>query len=202
MTKREFVKKYRLSDAFPIDPSKKAIPAEAFSVAISEFMEDRFEGVVNVICKNVCAHSIFICSEYVAYFFKMLIADVYGRQLLKMSIFSDEKKLNIEITAEEALPLADAELRELVKLARNGGFEILIENYPEVVDKIKLTVDYYPTIPKRIYAVSIKDGRRIMLGKMDEIFSLGEPMNTEPLPKRPQPKPITKRPLKKEKPQG
>ena len=123
MTQNEFIKYYSIADAEPVDPSKKAIPAESFSSAIEEFVNQRFPAAVRVKCGNVTAQSILVCCEYVAYFFKTLITDIYGRVMLNIEIHSDGKGLYVDIHTDGELPLTDKELRQLIRLARNGGFE-------------------------------------------------------------------------------
>lgn len=195
MTKKEFIEKYSISDTLPVDPSKKALPAESFATAITEFMENKFRGAIKVSQESISAQSILVCAEYVALFFKMLLTYVYGRVMLVMEISSDQSGLNINIHAEEDLPLTDSEMREIIRLARNGGFDI----HPD--DRcIKLFAGFEPTIARRIYAVTIVDGKRIMLGKMVEIFCRGELMNIDPKPTPKMPKPIEKRPSKRKTP--
>ena len=47
-----------------------------------------------------------------------------------------------------------------------------MEIYPEN-RKIKLTLSFARAASHRVYAVSVGDGRRIMLGKLGEIFYCG-----------------------------
>ena len=192
MTKKEFIEQYSISDTLPVDPSKKTLPAEAFATAITEFMEKKFRGAVKVSQDSISAQSILVCAEYVALFFKMLLTYVYGRVMLIMEISSDQSGLNIHIRAEEDLPLSDIEMRELIRLARNSGFDIRPDDR-----SIKLSTGFAPTIARRIYAVTIVDGKRIMLGKMVEIFCQGELINVDPKPAPKMPKPIEKRPSKR-----
>ena len=188
MTKKEFIEQYSISDTLPVDPSKKTLPAEAFATAITEFMEKKFRGAIKVSQETISAQSILVCAEYVALFFKMLLTYVYGRVMLIMEISSDHSGLNIHIHAEGDLPLSDSEIRELIRLARNGGLDIRLDD-----GCIKLSAGFAPTIARRIYAVTIVDGKRIMLGKMVEIFCQGELMNVDPKPTSKMPKPIEKR---------
>ncbi len=192
MTKKDFIQRYSIANAEPVDPSKRALPAEAFSSAIVEFMEKRFVGAVRIECDNISAQSISVCAEYVAHFFKTLLTDVYGRVLLNINIHSDGEGLHINVSADGALPISDVEMCSLIRLARNGGFEI----YP-ASDSIRLSVGFSPTAPRRVYAVTIMDGRRVMLGKLIEIFCHGELLDPDPPPPQPMPEPIKKRPLRK-----
>ena len=188
MTKNEFIQHHSIADASPLDPSKRALPAEAFSVAILEFMENKFKGAIKVECDNISAQSILICAEYVALFFKTLLIDVYGRVFLHLKIYSDEGGLHMNITADGELPLTDMEMRDLIRQARNGGLDILPDE-----NSIKLSASFHPAVFKRVYAVSIMDGRRIMLGKLVEIFCHGELFNPDPPPPPPSPAPIKKK---------
>jgi hypothetical protein len=192
MTKNEFIKQYEISEAVPIDPSKKALPAEAFSSAITEFLEARFSGAVRVECDRISAQSILVCAEYVAFFLKRLLTDVYGRVLLTVNLKSDTDGLHIIISADEDLPLTESEIRELIRHARNGGFNVMVYS-----NAIALSVGFSPASVRRVYAVSIYDGKRIMLGKLVEIFYQGELMNADPKPLPQTPEPIKKKSTKK-----
>ena len=179
MTKSDFIEKYKISDAEPLDPSKKSIPAESFSIAIAEFMEAKFDGVVRVKCDDISPQAIMVCSDYVAYFFKKLLTAIYGRTIIDMHIFSDEEGLNLNITCNGELPLSDAEFRNIVRLARNGGFQVFSEDYPNSLSSLSLFVVFHPRIAKRVYAVTIRDGKHIMLSKLNEIFHCGELADAE-----------------------
>ena len=187
MNKNEFIKQYKITDATPIDPSKKALPAAGFSSAIAEFMEERFRGAARVECDNIPATPIFVCAEYAAFFFKALLTDIYCRAFLNIKITSDQKEMSILIEADE-LPITDSEMRDLIRLARNAGFKILPK-----ANTISLSVEFSPIAIHRVYTVSIIDGKRIMLGKMVEIFCHGELLDPDPKPLPPMPKPISKR---------
>ena len=179
MNKSDFIKQYEISNAYPIDPSRKAMPAEAFTSAICEFLDNRFSGAIKARAEIISAQPILISADYAAYFFKMLLTYIYGRTFLNAEIASDENGLNIIISADEELPLVESEQRELIRLARNAGFEIKPES-----SSIKLTTRFSTAALHRVYAVSIHDGKRIMLGKLVEIFYHGELLSADPPPKQ------------------
>lgn len=187
MTKNDFIKQYKITDATPIDPSRKALPAAGFSSAIKEFMEEIFRGAAHVECDNIPSTPIFVCAEYAAFFFKALLTDIYGRVFVNIKITSDTKELSILIQAD-GLPVTDSEMRDLIRLARNAGFRIMLEE-----NAIRLRVEFSHVAIHRVYTVSIMDGKRIMLGKMVEIFCHGELLDPEPKPLPPMPKPISKK---------
>lgn len=170
MIKNEFISKYQFSDAVPMDPTLRTVPAEAFAEALEEFMNDRFRGIARVKTDIISAEAVLVSAEYAAYFFKMLLTYVYGRVFLNIDASSDRHGLIMLITAEEDLPLTDSELRFLIKTARNAGMEI----YPDG-RKIKLILKFSRAASHRVYAVSVGDGRRVMLGKLNEIFYCGSP---------------------------
>lgn len=171
MTKAEFIEQYKIKNALPFDPSKKALPAEGFAMALSDFLSERFRGAVIIEYGSVSARDILISAEYAAYFFKILLTDLYARQILTVRISSDEKNLTISVRADEPLLLTEGEWRDLIRLARNGGMEI----YPEELG-FRLTAGLSPAMIRRIYAVSVVDAKRVMLGKLSEIFFCGEPL--------------------------
>ena len=178
MEKIDFINLYKITGSKPLDPIRKAIPSEAFSSAIEQFLDERFTGAINVRTGIISAQPILICADYAAYFFKILLTYVYGRVLLNVRIDTDEDGIKIAISSEDKIPLADSEMRELIRTARNAGFEIHLGN-----KTINLTAEFTVTATRKVYAVSIIDGKRIMLGKLVEIFCHGELMSLSPVPK-------------------
>ena len=174
MEKIDFINLYKISNFKPLEPTRKAIPSEAFSSAVEQFLDERFVGAISVRTGVISAQPIMICADYAAYFFKMLLTYVYGRVYLNTRIDTDEKGIKITVSADDEIPLTDSELRELIRLARNSGFEIRPDS-----KSISLTAEFTSNITRKVYAVSILDGRKVMLGKFVEIFCHGELMPAE-----------------------
>ena len=170
MEKNEFIRKYQLSDTVPVDPTLKTIPAEAFVSALKEFIYERFRGIARVNFDNVSCESVLISAEYAAYFFRTLLTYVYGRVFIDIKVSSDSQYLTMIIDSDEELPITDSELRFLVKTARNAGMEFYLQD-----NKIKLKLAFSKAAIYRIYAVSVSDGKRVMLNKLCEIFYCGSP---------------------------
>lgn len=169
MDKIDFIKKYNIRDARPIDPTLRVIPAEGFATGLAEFINERFRGVAKASSSVSSLGSILISSEYVAMFLKVLLTDLYGRCLLTIDISSDNEMLTIDIKYEEPLPLSDSQMRNLIRLARNGGMLISLDE-----GLISLTAMFEEAAIRRVYAISVNDGRRIILSKLGEIFYSGE----------------------------
>ena len=165
MNKQEFIKLYKLSDAVPIDPSGKTIKGAALAEAISEFINDNFKGVARVDADVKSTGSVMICAEYTAFYFKTLLSFLHGRVYMNMQILEDDHSLQIIISTDEDMPLTFEERRYLIKLARNAGMEI----YPEGKE-IKLSLLYSDAARHGVYAISVADGKRVLLGKFYEIF--------------------------------
>ena len=174
MTKQDFIDQYEIKDALPVDPSRRVIPADALYSALCDFLEERFRGAVYAKKEPATAQSVLICAEYLAFFFKTLITDVYGRVMLNIRAESDNNFLYLVIDADNELPLTESELRSLVRLARNAGMEIQPDKC-----SLRLSVEFSPAAVHRVYAITIADGRRIMLGKLNEIFYCGEPLSED-----------------------
>ena len=171
MVKINFLEKYQLSDAVPMDPTAKTVPAEAFAEALEEFINDRFRGIARVNTVEISTEPVLISAEYAAHFFKMLFTYVYGRVFLHIDLKCDKNGLNIFVRADENLPLTDTELRFLIKTARNAGMDI----YPDG-SMIELNLPFSKAAFLRVYAISVGDGKRIMLNKLNEIFFCGSPI--------------------------
>ena len=70
MDKQEFTRTYKLSDAVPIDPSSRSIKGVEFAEAISEFINDNFQGIAGVDTDVKSNQPVIICAEYIAFYFK------------------------------------------------------------------------------------------------------------------------------------
>ena len=173
MDKNSFANNYLLSDAVPVDPTLTVISAEELALAIEEFINERFRGIAKVTIVPGISQSVLVCTEYMAFFFKQLLAEIYGRVFLNISISSEENRLSIFISCEEDIPLTDVQMRSIIKAARNAGLNI----YPDR-RLIKLTLSYADAALRRIYAISPHDGRQIMLSKLCEIFYCGRVYST------------------------
>ncbi len=170
MLKNEFLNKYEFSDAVPMDPTARTVPAEAFAAALEEFMNDRFRGIARVKADMISAETVLVSAEYAAYFFKTLLTYIYGRVFLNIDVSCDAIGLVMLITSEEDFPLTDEELRFLIKTARNAGMEIYPKNR-----EIKLILKFSKAALRRVYAISVSDGKRVMISKLCEIFYCGSP---------------------------
>ena len=115
-----------------------------------------------------------VCTEYVAYFFKTLLSEIYGRCFLNIAMSSSPTHLSIDVEADGALPLDDRQIRNLIRLARNARMNITVDE-----SAIRLRLKFADDVRMRIYAISVNDGRRIMLGKLVELFYSGEVIDVE-----------------------
>ena len=174
MNKQDFINSFSISNATPLDPSARSVPAEAFAGAIDEFLSDGFRGVIRVRTLDLPPKAVMVCSEYAAYFFKELLCAIYGRIFLEVTIASTDGGMAIDISFDDELPLSEKEMRRLIKIARNAGMAIGIEER-----QIRLTLRYSDLMMHRVYAISVRDGRLAILGKLREIFFCGEPYGEE-----------------------
>lgn len=168
MDKIEFNSTYSISDAKPINPAHEILSADGFATAIEEFINEGFGGIAHVECDVYSGSSVLCCTDYVAYFFKTLLADVYGRVFIEIKINLEKDHLKIIVEPSDPLPITDEEIRNLVRIARNAGFKTLF-----IDGKFDLKLNFSDASLRRVYAVSPRDGRHIMLYKMGEIFHCG-----------------------------
>lgn len=168
MDKIEFNSTYSISDAKPINPAHEILSADGFATAIEEFINEGFGGIAHVECDVYSGSSVLCCTDYVAYFFKTLLADVYGRVFIQIKINLEKDHLKIIVEPSDPLPITDEEIRNLVRIARNAGFRTLF-----IDGKFDLKLNFSDASLRRVYAVSPRDGRQVMLYKMGEIFHCG-----------------------------
>lgn len=179
MDKKQFITEYNIKDAVPLDPSLRVLPAEGFAQAIEEFINERFRGVAKARAQVASYAGVLVSAEYAAYFFKALLCEIYGRVFLEINISNDNDRLIITIECEDELPLEEKQVRNLIRTARNAGMTIDLEE-----SAIKLSLSFSEAAIRRVYAISVNDGRRIMLSKFGELFYCGEDYPTEEMPRR------------------
>ena len=165
MNRQEFIEKYKLSDSVPIDPSSKSISAIAFAEAIAEFINENFRGIADVGVNVKSNASVMICAEYTAFYFKTLLSFLHGSAYLNISIQDDKDAVRLTIKADKDMPLTFEETAYLIKIARNAGMEI----YPDK-DEFRLSLSYSEAASRGVYAISVADGKRILIAKFNEIF--------------------------------
>ena len=173
MTKEEFIKDYKLSDAMPIDPTLVLISAAGYGDAVKRFINDEFRGIARVEGNLESQKYVFICTEYAAFFFKQMLADVYGRVLIDIKIKENKNHMEITLSSDEEIPLSERELRRLIKIARNAGMDFFIDG-----NTYRLTLAFVDTVTNRVYAISLYAGERFMISKLSEIFHCGAVSNT------------------------
>ena len=143
----------------------KAMINKATSPSILLHISDLLTEMNQYLMTNISSNAILVSAEYAAYFFKMLLTYIYGRTFLNIDISCDKQNLILMVSADDKLPLTESEMRFLIKTARNAGMEI----YP-VENEIKLTISFSKAAPYRVYAISVGDGKRVMLSKFNEMF--------------------------------
>ena len=169
MDRKEFIKKYTIKNAVPIDPSLRIVPAEGFAIGVEEFINERFRGVAKASASVSSFDGILISPEYFAMFLKTMLTDIYGRCYLTVTIGADRERILIDISSDTPLPLSDRQMRNLIRLAKNSGMKISLEE-----GNIRLSALFSEAAMRRIYAISVFDGRVIILSKLNEIFYCGE----------------------------
>lgn len=164
MTKQEFCKKYKIAYNEIVNPQKELLYSHSVAEGIKEFLNDSFRGAVEV-CSTVSPEkTVALSTEYTATFLKRLVVDVFGRVIIKIAIDSDEENMMLHISSDEPIPLCEEELHQLIKIARNAGFEFYLTE-----DGMLLTVKFAEDSVYYIYAISSQSKRR-MRSKLFEMF--------------------------------
>lgn len=165
--KNNFIINHKISDSRPSDPVARVFLGLYFAEAVDEFLSNNFKGCIRVNRSKFDNESVLVCGDYVAYFFKLLLTSVYGRVLLNMDISSGNQELVMSIEAAEVLNIADSELRQIIKTARNAGMNIAISDRG-----MTLTLKYKDAQIHKVYAISPEDGKRYVAESFSEIFFL------------------------------
>ena len=169
MTKNDFIIKYGIADTTPIDPSHKELPAESLANGILDFMNGKFKGAVETSIDQISPRAATVCPDYMAYFFKILITAVHGREMIYLRIRTTAKNLIISIHLNSPVELDRLEERELIRAARNAGFEINLGHA-----SLELSAKLGDASFRRVYAISIVNGKRLIMDRMLLMFCTEE----------------------------
>jgi len=165
MRKSAFYEKYRITDAKPIDIAKRPLLAKDFADSVTDFLTENFRGLCRVRhnIPDVLLY-IHVSEDMAAYFIKLMLAYVNGERMLDINITNIDEDLVMTITSDGDLPYDFTDANHLIRIAKNAGFDIII-NDERLVLKAHLTL----SAALRVYATS----RLTMRGKLNEIFYTG-----------------------------
>ena len=154
-----------ISDILPADPTYIPAGTRELIFATKDYLDDRFRGIMSVNIINIEDKFLMVCPDYFAYFFKTLLSYIYGRAFLKIEFSVNKDKIEIKADWEENFELSDSQTRNLIRIARNAGFEI----YPEK-NRIKLSAVCTESIVTQIYAISSDKGYAAIWTSICTIF--------------------------------
>ena len=160
-----FTDAYSISDAAPQKIKKSVHTTLAFSKGAKEFIEESFAGLAEVEYETSASLSVMISPEFSAYFFKKLLSFIYGKTFVKIRFFTDNKSLNIEITSPSALQIARQDMNELIRQARNAGFEVYAAD-----SYISMATPILKEASLTVYAVSTDCGVQAIKQSFGSIF--------------------------------
>ena len=123
MKRSHFIEKYRITDKLPFSPDSSVMPVTEFVRESNKFILDNFEGLFDIKYDISSYEHIKLGLDYIIYFFKLLAVDVHARTLINVTYSCNNLDFTIKISADGGLPIEKEEMRELIKTARNAGFD-------------------------------------------------------------------------------
>lgn len=148
---------------------KHKVTISTFVNTVTEFLSTEFTGLVDVECKpiwdiNAC---IKICEDYTAYFFKNLLAAIYGRDTVRIEMTLQDDLFSVAIQAEENFKIELSEMTELLRIAKSSGFSY------QLSDKELILL----ASVKRYRQTSVRSmSKNLLRTRFTEIFFTGGPM--------------------------
>lgn len=121
MKRSEFTKKHKLSQNLPTALDTTKISASNFAKSLSLFLNESFYGAVDIDVEGVLEENSFlvIYSEYVAYFFKLLLTFLHGTEILYIKMYcSENNTLVIKIDSPGFKNLTREEQYDVIRTAR------------------------------------------------------------------------------------
>lgn len=170
MIKRSaFYKQYKISDAEPVDVIKHRIPISTFTNTVIEFISTEFQGLVEFECKpiwdlNSCIR---ICEDFTAYFFKNLLAAIYGRETVKIEMEISDDVFFINICSPDGFKIEHNDMTDLLRMAKSSGF-----SYDLSDNRLSLSVSTFRYAQMSVRSMT----QNLLRARFVEIFFTGAPM--------------------------
>ena len=170
MIKRSaFYTHYKISGAEPVTVDKHRVPISTFINTVTEFLDTEFAGLIDIECKpfwdiNSCIR---ICEDFTAYFFKNLLAAIYGHKAVSMEMSLSDDTFSLMIRSSGELEIDCDDMSELLRIAKTAGF-----NYD--LSDTELTLS---TRALRYNQTSVRSlSQNILRARFVKIFFTGGPM--------------------------
>ncbi len=166
MRKTDFYSKYRISEVKPVDVARRTVSASDFAKATSEFLNGNFRGLCSVNSDISESGNIYIVvsEDGAAYFFKIMLSYIKADRYVDIDIKIVEDELRVSISSDGHLPFDKSDGLELIRLARQAGFNV---NISDELMTLRTVANCSMTF--KVYAVS----RQRFASKYHEIFYTG-----------------------------
>lgn len=123
MQKQEFIKKHSLSDTIPESCERGNVSVNLLCSVLDAFLDANFRGAFTLEKEINEDGYIAVSVDYLAYFLRTLLADIYGRELLRIKLYSSFGKLQLEFSYGKTR-LTKGEETELLRIAQTAGFTV------------------------------------------------------------------------------
>ena len=140
---------------------KKSHNAVTVVRGLEKFIDDNFRSLAEITVDLPGDATLFISVESLAMFFSDVISFVFGRALLKLNFYVQDKKMFLHIEPEPYFECSFDEISRLIRFARDVGFDVL-----RLEDKTVFTIDCYSKTGGTIYAPTFKSN----VDRIAEIF--------------------------------
>lgn len=113
-----------LSEKRPADPSLKDFSLIDVVSSLSEFIREHFRGLAEVSYDIQDTRKVKIAPEYLAYFLRLLLKEINGREFVKIKAFVFDGNLNVDIKFDNPVFIRREELAPLLLSAKDAGFYV------------------------------------------------------------------------------
>ena len=115
--------KYRISDKEPTEYKKTKLSVADFTYSLSTFIYEHFRGAIDLSTNGLPFGSVNVSPDGLAYFIRLLLAEVYGKYKLRSTIHCSQSYVEVKIFHSES----SIDLEYMIKVARMSGFHV-VEN--------------------------------------------------------------------------
>ena len=150
MQNSKFNEKHRLTRVKEELWKENLYSAPDFISVTEKFLKDNFRGLYALDITLSEYRYIRLTEEYVIYFFKHLIYDIHGDELLFVNLSCNIEDFCIEVWLKEGLTFNRHLRQKLTELATRGGFEVSLIDKRLAIKKTALTPVAVPVYARPI----------------------------------------------------
>ena len=128
----------RVSDTVYTNFEIQTVSFTEIAEATKAFLNENFSGAVRISANYKEGGFVDVSADGFAYFFKVVLGSVFGREVIDIDLYSNEAQFKVTIEWNARSSIKDSERDTLLTVAKNSGFDF---EFSQGDDKIRIVLN-------------------------------------------------------------